>query len=242
VAKWYARWQHAGLDGLIDRSSAPNRTPGRTPTDIEDLIEALRRSTKYGPARLAAELQRRHAITVAPATIHRILVRRGISRLRDIDPPTGEQLREVVRFEHDAPGSMIHVDVKKLGRIPAGGGWRIHGRGTDADRASKRIGPGTGRVGYTYLHSAVDDHSRLAYTEASTTKKATPPPTFGVAPRGSSPNTESPRSAVHSPTTGPATDHAPGQPPSARPAPSTGAPGPTPPAPTEKSKDSTARV
>ena len=166
VAKWYARWQHAGLDGLIDRSSAPNRTPGRTPTDIEDLIEALRRSTKYGPARLAAELQRRHAITVAPATIHRILVRRGISRLRDIDPPTGEQLREVVRFEHDAPGSMIHVDVKKLGRIPAGGGWRIHGRGTDAHRASKRIGPRTGRVGYTYLHSAVDDHSRLAYTEA----------------------------------------------------------------------------
>ena len=120
VAKWYARWQHAGLDGLIDRSSAPDRTPGRTPTDIEDLIEALRRSTKYGPARLAAELQRLHAITVAPATIHRILVRRGISRLRDIDPPTGEQLREVVRFEHESPGAMIHVDVKKLGQFCQG--------------------------------------------------------------------------------------------------------------------------
>ena len=171
VAKWYARWRHDGPAGLIDRSCAPNHSPRRTPPEIEDLLENLRRSTKYGPARLAAEMQRRYAITVASATVHRILVRRGISRLRDIDPPTGAQLREVVRFEHAAPGAMIHVDVKKLGRIPAGGGWRVHGRGTDAHRASKRIGDGTGKVGYTYLHSAVDDHSRLAYTEALNDEK-----------------------------------------------------------------------
>lgn len=171
VAKWYAHWRHDGPAGLIDRSCAPNHSPRRTPPEIEDLIENLRRSTKYGPARLAAEMQHRHAITVASATVHRILVRRGISRLRDIDPPTGAQLREVVRFEHAAPGAMIHVDVKKLGRIPAGGGWRVHGRGTDAHRASKRIGAGTGKVGYTYLHSAVDDHSRLAYTEALNDEK-----------------------------------------------------------------------
>ncbi len=103
---------------------------------------------------------------MAPATVHRVLVRRGLSRLRDLDPPTGGQLREVVRYEHDHVGDLVHVDVKKLGRIPAGGGWRMHDRGTEAARASKRTGPGTGKVGYTYLHTVIDDHPRLAYTEA----------------------------------------------------------------------------
>lgn len=151
--------------GLLDRSSAPERSPARTDPATEDLVEQLRRATKYGPARIAAEMERDHGIVLAPATVHRILVRRGISRVRDLDPPTGEQMRAILRFEHDAPGSMVHVDVKKLGRIPTGGGWRAHGRGTDQHRASKRVGDGTGRIGYTYLHSAVDDHSRLAYTE-----------------------------------------------------------------------------
>src|SRR5258708_20829957 len=100
------------------------------------------------------------------------LVRRGLNRLRDLDPPTGEQLREVIRYEHDHVGDLVHVDIKKLGRIPDGGGWRMHGLGTEAARASKRTGPGTGRVGYTYLHSALDDHSRLAYTEALDNEKA----------------------------------------------------------------------
>ncbi|RSO45489.1 hypothetical protein DMH15_08490 [Streptomyces sp. WAC 06725] len=100
------------------------------------------------------------------ATIHRVLVRRGPNRLRDLDPPTGEHLREVIRYEHDRVGDLVHVDLKKLGRIPQGGGWRMHGVGTKAARASKRSGPGTGKVGQTYLHSALDDHSRLAYTEA----------------------------------------------------------------------------
>lgn len=113
-----------------------------------------------------------HGVTVAPATVHRILVRRGLNRLRDLDPPTGEDLREVVRYEHECPGDMLHVDVKKLGRIPAGGGWRMHGHGTDAARASKRTGPDTGKVGYTYLHTAIDDHSRLAYTEALDDERA----------------------------------------------------------------------
>jgi hypothetical protein len=103
---------------------------------------------------------------VAPATVHRVLVRRGFSRLRGLDPPTGEQLREVVRYEHDRVGDLVHVDVKKLGGIPTGGGRRMHDRGTEAARAAKRTGPGTGKVGCTYLHTAIDDHSRLAYTEA----------------------------------------------------------------------------
>lgn len=172
LAKWYARWRAHGEDGLLDHSSRPTTSPARTSEDIADLVEALRRQTKHGPARLATDLQRLHGITLAPATVHRVLVRRGLNRLRDLDPPTGEQLREVIRYEHHQVGDLIHVDVKKLGRIPEGGGWRMHGVGTDAARASKRTGPGTGKVGYTYLHSALDDHSRLAYTEALDDEKA----------------------------------------------------------------------
>ena len=88
-------------------------------------MEALRRQTKHGPARLAADLQRLHGATIAPATVHRILVRRGLNRLRDLDPPTGEQLREVIRYEHARVGDLVHVDIKKFGRIPQGGGWRM---------------------------------------------------------------------------------------------------------------------
>lgn len=172
LAKWYARWRAHGENGLLDHSSRPATSPARTAEDIVDLVEALRRQTKHGPAPLAADLQRLHGVTVAPATVHRILVRRGLNRLRDLDPSTGEQLREVIRYEHDRVGDMVHVDIKKLGRIPEGGGWRMHGVGTDAARASKRTGPGTGKVGYTYLHSALDDHSRLAYTEALEDEKA----------------------------------------------------------------------
>lgn len=173
LAKWYARYLAEGEDGLHDHSSRPAASPNRTDEEIADLVEALRRQTKYGPARLSAELKRLHGVALAPATVHRILQRRGVNRLRDLDPPTGEQLREVIRYEHARPGDMVHVDVKKLGRIPAGGGWRMHGRDTEQARASKRTGPQTGKVGYTYLHTALDDHSRLAYTEALDDEKAT---------------------------------------------------------------------
>ncbi|MFJ6501552.1 leucine zipper domain-containing protein [Streptomyces virginiae] len=97
LAKWYARWRAHGENGLLDHSSRPATSPARTPEDIADLVEALRRQTKHGPARLAADLQRLHGVTLAPATVHRILVRRGLNRVRDLDPPTGEQLREVIR-------------------------------------------------------------------------------------------------------------------------------------------------
>lgn len=150
LTKWYARWRAHGENGLLDHSSRPD----------------------HSPARLAADLTRLHGIVLAPATVHRILVRRGLNRLRDLDPPTGDQLREVIRYEHERVGDLVHVDVKKLGRIPIGGGWRMHDRGTDAARASKRTGPGTGKVGYTYLHTTIDDHSRLAYTETLDDEKA----------------------------------------------------------------------
>ncbi|MFB7740245.1 DDE-type integrase/transposase/recombinase [Streptomyces sp. NPDC056112] len=167
LAKWYARWRAHGENGHLDRSSRP----ATSPEDIAGLVEALRRQTKPGPARLAADLQRLHGVTLAPATVHRILVRRGLNRLRDLDPPIGEQLRKVIRYEHDRVGDLVHVDVKKLGRIPTGSGWRMHGV-TESARASERTSPGTGKVGYAYLHSALDDHSRLAYTEALDDEKA----------------------------------------------------------------------
>ncbi|MEU6555623.1 leucine zipper domain-containing protein [Streptomyces sp. NPDC046915] len=96
LAQWYARWRAHGENGLLDHSSRPAISPARTPEDIADLVEALRRQTKHGPGRFAADLRRLHGVTLAPATVHRILVRRGLNRLRDLDPPTGEELREVI--------------------------------------------------------------------------------------------------------------------------------------------------
>ena len=103
-------------------------------------------------------------------TVGRWLHRLGISRLRDL-APTGEDLRQrPQKITARGPGHMVHLDVKKIGRIPEGGGWRAHGRDSENARAAKR-GPGR-RVGYTYLHSAVDGFTRLAYTEALEDEKA----------------------------------------------------------------------
>lgn len=145
--KWWHRYVHEGEAGLHDRSSRPLRSPRRTPARVERQIAALRRRTKLGPVRIAARLH------MPASTVHRVLVRRHLSRLSWMDRPTGRVIR---RYERDQPGDLIHVDVKKLGRVPPGGGWRIHGR--------------TGRNGHTglgfdYIHAAVDDHSRLAYAE-----------------------------------------------------------------------------
>lgn len=136
---------------------------------MEAILE-IRRTEKWGAARIAAHLGGQ-GVEVSAATVHRTLGRHGLSRLRDMDPPTGEQARKVIRYEHERAGDMIHIDVKKVGRIPKGGGWAVHGRGSEGALASKRKGRGTGRVGNVYLHSAVDDHSRLAYTEVLTDEK-----------------------------------------------------------------------
>ena len=181
---WYARWVAEGEDGLVDRSSRPHRCPNQTPPQIEARVCQLRRELKVGPVQLAGRLLE-EGITVPGSTIHRILVRHGISRLRDLDVDGGDLREPVRRYEYDAPGGMIHLDVKKLGRIPQGGGWRVHGRGSArhrvgetarhaAARARKKHGdPVGGRVGYLYLHSAIDDHSRLAYTEELLDEKGT---------------------------------------------------------------------
>jgi transposase InsO family protein len=148
--KWWRRWQHDGVSGLVDRSSRPRSCPHQTPREREDQIEELRRTLKLGPVRIGARLG------VPASTVHRVLVRRGLNRLAWLDRPTGRVIRRIVT---DHPGELVHVDVKKLGRIPDGGGWRVRGRGYEGEHARSR------RPGYAFIHSAVDAYSRIAYTE-----------------------------------------------------------------------------
>lgn len=154
VHKWWRRWQAEGDAGLEDRSSRPHRSPTRTAKSVEDRICRLRQSRRWGPARLAMHTG------VPSSTVHKILLRRGLNRLAWIDRPTGRVIR---RYERAHPGELIHLDIKKVGRIPPGGGWKVHGRG----QVKKRP-----RIGYTYLHVAVDDHSRVAYVEAHDNEQA----------------------------------------------------------------------
>ena len=144
--KWWHRYIREGEPGLRDRSSRPLRSPQQTTARVERQIEALRRRTKLGPARTAVRLH------MPASTVHRVLVRRQLSCLSWMDRPTGRVIR---RYEGERPGDLVHVDVKKLGPIPPGGGWRIHGRDQRPDRHLLR-------PGCDYIHSAVDDHSRLA--------------------------------------------------------------------------------
>ncbi|WP_165398232.1 IS481 family transposase, partial [Streptomyces albidoflavus] len=155
--KWVRRWRAEGEAGLHDRPSRPHTTPHRTPAMIEARACRLRTDRKLGPARIAPLLG------LPASTVHRILPRHGINRLAWLDRPTGRVIR---RHERTRPGD--HVDIKKLGNIPDGGGWRTDGRTagdrnrqatTSERRSSKPV------IGYSYIHSAVDDHSRLAYSE-----------------------------------------------------------------------------
>ncbi|MGV9351360.1 IS481 family transposase [Streptomyces spiralis] len=153
--KWLRRWQAEGIAGLHDRSSRPHRTSHRTPAAVEARVCRLRQEHKLGPARIGPILG------LPTSTVHRVLTRHGLSRLAFLDRPTGQVIR---RYERSRPGELVHVDVKKLGRIPDGGGWRIHGRAACPDRRRT--------TGYDYIHSAVDDHSRLAYSEVHPDEKA----------------------------------------------------------------------
>jgi len=149
ATKWWGRYCDFGPDGLVDRSSRPHASPGRTDARTEARIVRHRRLHKQGPHRIAA------AVGVPPSTVYAVLGRHDLARLDHIDRATG---REIRRYERKRPGELVHVDVKKLGKIPAGGGHKVHGR--QAARRMKRR-----RVGFAYVHSAIDDHSRLAYSE-----------------------------------------------------------------------------
>jgi len=157
--KWWHRWLEHGVDGLVDRPSRARSCPHRTPPAVEASIAELRRTLKLGPARIAARLG------LNASTVHRVLCRLGLNRLGWLDRPTGRVVR---RIETSTPGELVHVDVKKLGRIPDGGGWRVLGKdAADTSGAKKRA-----RIGYTFLHTAIDAHSRLAFTEALDDERA----------------------------------------------------------------------
>jgi transposase InsO family protein len=158
VYKWVRRWRAEGAAGLVDRSSRPHRMPRRTSPQRVAEILAARRAHHAGPVRLATLLG------IAASTIAAVLRRAGMPRLADIDRLTGELLRgrrhSELRYEREHPGDLLHVDVKKLGRVPDGGGWRVHGRAATVDQRHKPA-----PIGFDYVHVAVDDHTRLAYAE-----------------------------------------------------------------------------
>jgi len=155
--KWIRRFSDEGAPGLLDRTSRPRRCPHALPRrQVHRILEARRR-TKHGPHRLGWSLGHPRS------TVYGVLRRHGLHRLDWMDRPTARVIR---RYERERPGELIHVDVKKLGRVPPGGGWRIHGRGprTVADRRR--------RLGYDFVHAAVDDHSRLAYVEVHSDERS----------------------------------------------------------------------
>ncbi len=169
ASKWVNRHRHGEL-GLLDRSSTPHRQPTATSPDVVARIEELRRTHKWSAARIAFEM-REDGISISRRTISRHLLALGLSHRRYIDP-NGESNREPRKIIARRPGHMVHIDVKKVGRIPDGGGWRIHGRGSDQAKDAERAKRKTKRGGFVYLHSAVDGYSRLAYTESLPDEKA----------------------------------------------------------------------
>ncbi|MFD6174352.1 IS481 family transposase [Streptomyces coeruleorubidus] len=151
--KWIRRWRSEGEPGLHDRPSRPRTTPH--PGSSGDASVPTAAGSKLGPARLGLILG------LPVSTVHRILARHGLNRLAFLDRPTGQVIR---RYERDRPGELIHVDVKKLGRIPDGGGHKVLGRQAGRTRRSS--------MGFDCIHSAVDDHTRLAYSEIHSDEKA----------------------------------------------------------------------
>ncbi|TFV88583.1 IS481 family transposase [Blastococcus sp. CT_GayMR16] len=155
AARWAGRYRRQGPAGMYDRSSRPQHSPRRTPTRLERRIIKVRVTRRWGPARIG------FLLGLHPSTVHRVLSRYRLARLAWLDRTT---TRVVRRYEHAAPGDLVHLDVKKLGRIPDGGGWKIHGRAARPHR--HRAG-----LGYVFLHTALDDHSRLAYSELLTDER-----------------------------------------------------------------------
>ena len=157
VKTWIDRYAAEGEAGLVTRSSRPHTMPTRTSDEVEQKVLAARAEHREGPDVLGPK------VGVPARTVSRILRRHGVPYLRECDPITGEVIRSskqtAVRYERERPGELVHMDVKKIGRIPDGGGWRAHGR------AHRHHATGQRRLGYDYVHSLVDDHSRLAYSE-----------------------------------------------------------------------------
>ena len=158
--KWVHRYRAEGAAGMVDRSSRPRSMPTKTSPEVVKQIVRVRWRRRFGPAQIAGELG------IPASTVHAVLTRCRINRLSHIDRVTGEPIR---RYEHDYPGSMIHVDVTKFGNIPDGGGWRYVGKSQgDRNRANTKTRGGSRRaplLGTAFLHTVIDDHSRVAYVE-----------------------------------------------------------------------------
>jgi transposase InsO family protein len=159
VKRWAGRY--AAGEPMTDRSSRPHTIPAKTPPATTKRIVSLRLRKRLGPVQLAAQ------VGVAPSTVHRVLTRCRLNRLAHVDRATGQPVR---RYEHDHPGSMLHVDVKKLGNIPDGGGWRYVGRVQGGrNRAATPGKPKNAwhnkKMGTAFVHTVIDDHSRVAYAE-----------------------------------------------------------------------------
>ena len=159
VKRWAERYR-AG-ESMLDRSSRPHHSPTKTPQQVVKRCVSLRLRLRESPVQLAARLG------IAASTVGRILTACRLNRLSACDRATGEPIR---RYEHDHPGSLVHVDVKKLGNIPDGGGWRFVGRqqgnwNRQNSRNRGRNAYGQPRLGHAFVHSVIDDHSRVVYSE-----------------------------------------------------------------------------
>jgi transposase InsO family protein len=153
--KWLGRWRAEGWAGLADRSSRPHTSP-RLPDAREQAILAYRATHRVGPHRIGWALGETHS------TVHAVLARHQVPRLADLDRPTGQ----VVRYQRQQPSELVHLNVKKQGRVPDGGGHRIHSRRRALGGQRKQ------GLGYDFVHAAVDDCSRVAYLEVHPDERA----------------------------------------------------------------------
>jgi transposase InsO family protein len=169
--KWADRYRAEGPAGMRDRTSRPRTSPSKTPPEVVRRIVRLRWRHRLGPVQIAGRL------AMAASTVHAVLVRCRINRLSHIDRVSGEPLR---RYEHPHPGSLIHVDVTKFGNIPDGGGHKFLSRQQSrangiatAQRTGQRGKHYRPLIGTAFVHTVIDDHSRIAYAEIHTDEKAT---------------------------------------------------------------------
>ena len=168
--RWAQRYRQHGVSGMADRSSRPHHSPFKTSQPMVRKIVHLRWKQRLGPIQIAGRLG------MPASTVHAVLTRCRLNRLAYIDRVSGEVIR---RYEHDRPGAMLHVDVTKFGNIPDGGGWRYLGRAqgkrnraTTARRTGTRNSRHEPRLGTAFVHTVVDDHSRIAYAEIHADEKA----------------------------------------------------------------------
>ena len=168
--RWAQRYRQHGVPGMADRSSRPHHNPFKTPQPMVRKIVHLRWKQRLGPIQIAGRLG------MPASTVHAVLTRCRLNRLAYIDRASGEVIR---RYEHDRPGAMLHVDVTKFGNIPDGGGWRYLGRAqgkrnraTTARRTGTRNSRQQPRLGTAFVHTVIDDHSRIAYAEIHADEKA----------------------------------------------------------------------